>query len=319
MTNWNDLILLIAEALAFIKLVHVTAGVYFWEFVLNFDYEYSVITGKRKFNRTVPIYLICRWSTLVAMIMHLLAVDNADEISCQAWATATFIFAYLAFQSASCLIILRIYALWKKNRIVLVTTIAFSLANTAAFFYNIAITRAYRAVSFCDVDHILETRITIFSSFITDLVLLSLMLIGVLRWKHARQTGGIWRVMYTQGLIYVVVVTLADIPPVVLISLNLNDVMSGIFMVPSMIIMSIGALRMYRGLVDSAALNGSPAGVVGIKGLSTKEEIFARPTGCREQDRVVGASLDSHGSSPNSQRMLVMKRQDVESFGSETV
>jgi hypothetical protein len=83
--------------------------------------------------------------------------------------------------------------------------------------------------------------------------------------------------------------------------------------------MSIGALRMYRGLVDSAALNGSPAGVVGVKGLSTKEEIFARPTGCREQDRVVGATLESHGSSPNSQRLLVKKRQDIESFDSETV
>jgi hypothetical protein len=106
------------------------------------------------------------------------------------------------------------YALWKKNRIILVITIAVSLANTVAFFYSlclspsvlylltqwsdIAITRAYRTASFCDVDHILETRITIFSSFITDLVLLSLMMIGILRWKHARQTGGIWRVMYTQ-------------------------------------------------------------------------------------------------------------------------
>jgi hypothetical protein len=29
------------------------------------------------------LYLICRWSTLVAMVMHLLAVDNADEINCQ--------------------------------------------------------------------------------------------------------------------------------------------------------------------------------------------------------------------------------------------
>src|SRR5579863_4638098 len=63
---------------------------------------------------------------------------------------------------------------------------------------DIAISRARRTANYCDVDHILDTRITIFSSFITDLVFLSLMLIGVLRWKHARQMGGIWRVMYTQ-------------------------------------------------------------------------------------------------------------------------
>ena len=82
--------------------------------------------------------------------------------------------------------------------------------------------------------------------------------------------------------------------------------------------MSIGALRMYRGLVDSAALNGSQARVVCAKGLSTKEEIFARPTAYREQDGAGGATLDPSCSSPNSQRILVIKRQDVESFGSET-
>jgi len=63
---------------------------------------------------------------------------------------------------------------------------------------DIAISRAHRTANFCDVDHILDTRITIYSSFITDLTYLSLMLIGVLRWKHARQMGGIWRVMYSQ-------------------------------------------------------------------------------------------------------------------------
>jgi hypothetical protein len=84
------------------------------------------------------------------------------------------------------------------------------------------------------------------------------------------------------------------------------------------IIMSIGALRMYRGLVESAALNRSPARVVRAKGLSTKEEIFVRPTACCEQDGAGGAALDPSCSTPNSQRILVIKRQDIESFGSET-
>jgi hypothetical protein len=29
------------------------------------------------------IYVTCRWFTLVSMILHLLGVDNADEIDCQ--------------------------------------------------------------------------------------------------------------------------------------------------------------------------------------------------------------------------------------------
>jgi len=61
-----------------------------------------------------------------------------------------------------------------------------------------SISRAHREGIFCEVDHIADIRITILSSLITDVVLLSLMLIGVLRWKKARLTGGIWQVMYQQ-------------------------------------------------------------------------------------------------------------------------
>ena len=44
-----------------------------------------------------------------------------------------------------------------------------------------------------------DVRISVIAVFIADLVLLSLMLFGVLRWEQARLTGGgIWQVMYTQ-------------------------------------------------------------------------------------------------------------------------
>lgn len=50
----------------------------------------------------------------------------------------------------------------------------------------------------CAIRRTQHTVISILSTFITDLVLLSLMLIGVLRWKEARQKGGVWWVLYTQ-------------------------------------------------------------------------------------------------------------------------
>jgi hypothetical protein len=73
-----------------------------WEFVLNFDYECSIITGKRKFKWAVPvrttlslydtatlhtvglqIYLACRWSTLLAVIIHLINLDTSNGINCK--------------------------------------------------------------------------------------------------------------------------------------------------------------------------------------------------------------------------------------------
>jgi hypothetical protein len=62
----------------------------------------------------------------------------------------------------------------------------------------VAITRVHRIRAVCEIKTIMNTRITFFASYTAELVLLTLMLSGVLRWKEARQRDGIWRLMYTQ-------------------------------------------------------------------------------------------------------------------------
>jgi hypothetical protein len=44
----------------------------------------------------------------------------------------------------------------------------------------------------------LKNRIPLLSLLVTDVVLLTLMLFGVLHWKAAHLRGGIWGLMYTQ-------------------------------------------------------------------------------------------------------------------------
>lgn len=322
MTNWQSILVELAEANALIKLVHVTVGVYLWEFVLNFDYEYSLITGKRKLNRTVPLYLGCRWSTLLAVIFQLVGFDKPGKLNCEALVITSFVFAYFSFLSASGLIILRIYALWEHKRIVLVLTFVVWLANTAAFVYNMAITRAQQIGNFCVVDHIVDIRVTATSTLLTDFTFLALMLVGILRWKQARMMGGIWRVMYQQGLIWVVIVTLADVPPVIFLALNLNEPMDQMFMVPGMVMMSIGALRMYRTLVDGVVLNSTVVGV-SAKALSAKSEIkFASPShmSSRDEDTRIGNGglLDTIGSNTTPHRIVFTTKNDEESLDHES-
>lgn len=50
--------------------------------------------------------------------------------------------------------------------------------------------------------HTVHNRIGILSTCITDLVLLSLMLFGSLRWKDARRSGGIAQLLYRQVSLY---------------------------------------------------------------------------------------------------------------------
>ncbi|KAI9462185.1 hypothetical protein F5148DRAFT_1286458 [Russula earlei] len=310
MTNWKDPLLQLAECLALIKLVHVLAGLYIWEFILNLDFEISVLMGKRKFARTLPLYVGCRWCTLAAIIIQLVGINMSTQIDCKALVIFAFIFAYLSFLFAAGLVILRIYALWERSMTVLLLSSALWIANTVAFIYNAVVARGRRVGEFCEVDHLVETRVAILSTFTTDLVLLALMLSGVLRWKEGRQKGGIWWVLYKQGLLWVLVFTLADIPPVILIILNLNGASHEpgtfvgwnvigktltkrptstpqMFMVPGMIVMSIGALRMHRGLVNSPALNSTlSAEAAGGKGPSTMTEIrfgSSSPPNSREE------------------------------------
>jgi len=225
---------------------------------LNLDYDFAIITGKRKLTRTAPLYIACRWCTLVIVILQFLSFDAPQLLDCQALVTGLFTFGTFSYLFGSPLILLRIYALWQGNRVVVAITSTFWLANAVTYVYAIATTSGRRVGGFCRVGHILRTRLFIFSTFLSDLVFLAFMLAGVLRWKEPRMKGGIWWLLYTQGLAWVVAFALADVPPVVFIFLNLNDAMNRMFPFPSLIVMAIAALRTYQGLVNSTTYNGSP-------------------------------------------------------------
>jgi len=98
------------------------------------------------------------------------------------------------------------------------------------------------------------------------------MLRGVLRWKIDGEMGGIWWVLFTQGLAWVVIFTVAEVPPVVFISLNLNDAMDRMFTFPVMVVMTVAASRMYLGLVNSSAFHSPPV-TASTNGRSTVMEI----------------------------------------------
>ena len=56
----------------------------------------------------------------------------------------------------------------------------------------------YWTGNLCGVRDAEQNKVGIFSTFITDILLLALMLVGVLRWREARQRGSIWWLLYAQ-------------------------------------------------------------------------------------------------------------------------
>lgn len=232
--------------------------------MLNLTHEYSIITGKRKLTRASLLYMGCRWCTLVFVILEFMELNGTRGLNCQAFITADFTFACLSFLFASALVILRIYALWERKKAVFIITTAIWCANAASYSYTVTVMRAHRSGGYCVLSHrdILHTRISVISTFLTDLVLLILMFTGILRWRKTHAGSSIWLLLYTQGLAWVAVFTLVEIPPMIFTLLNLNDVMDLMFMASSAILTTVGASRMYLWLVNSAAFTSPPVGAV---------------------------------------------------------
>jgi len=84
--------------------------------------------------------------------------------------------------------------------------------------------------------------------------LLALMLSGLRRYGEAGMFG-LWRFLYNQGLFWLALVTIAEIPPTVFIILNLNDYLNLMFQVPELIMMAVGASRIYRCLADYTCMS----------------------------------------------------------------
>ncbi|KAF8273282.1 hypothetical protein EI94DRAFT_1297673 [Lactarius quietus] len=212
---WQNPVRILEDYVVFIKFIHVLGGVYIWEFVSNLDFEYSILTGKRKLTWTSPLYLGCRWSSLSLVIVQFIGLDTSYEINCQGVVFLTFTFAYLSLMFASALISLRVIALWEHNKIIVAVTLASWLANIAIYVYSTVTSRGYRTGSECAIQDTYHSRISIFSTLASDFLLLTLMIIGLLRWKEALQSGGIFQLMYAQGLAWVLVVVLGEVLPAV--------------------------------------------------------------------------------------------------------
>jgi len=253
MLNYDDFFVIAADFWALVKFWHALDGLYIWEFVTTLDYEWSIIQKRRPYRWTIWLYSITRVATLVALINNMIGFDVDRPINCQLWVTFELIFAYLAFAAASLLIVLRVIAVWNRNRIVSAISLAIWATNVGFLIHGI--TRLHGAWSplttTCLVPNTTASELNIVVSLITDSLLLIIMLIGLYRWRlEEGSTGSFGRLLWTQGIIWLFLATIAYVPPVVVIALNLNAPFNLMFQTPALITMSIAATRLYRSLSD---------------------------------------------------------------------
>ncbi|KAI0278980.1 hypothetical protein BC826DRAFT_1113124 [Russula brevipes] len=258
---------------SFVKLLHTVAGLYIWEFVTTLDYEWSIFCGRRPYRWTIWIYSFTRVATLIAVILAIVAFDAKLPHTCQAFVTTHGVFAYLALVTAQFLIVLRIFAIWNRRRVVVATSIGVWVTNTVLLIQTVSRIRSETASpDSCTPKNIQITKINLISTLVTDVALLLIMLIGLLQlrvkgvgmlslgqllwnqgvvWLCIATATGALPVVYPPGLLTVVLFTYFTSQIFVYLDLN-GKPLRIMFQLPALasVAISIAATRMYRSLTD---------------------------------------------------------------------
>ncbi|KAI0043867.1 hypothetical protein FA95DRAFT_1609045 [Auriscalpium vulgare] len=238
MKNWKGPSVVLATEQAFVRLSHVLLGLILWEIVTTCDYDIDVLRGRRRYLPTFWIYFTCRLSMAVSLIILIITKDVAGLNNCTAWDASTYVFGYLSLGLASSLILLRIFAVWRRQ-------LAVVAVSTFLWAASIAL----------NIRYIVIVRSDGIGIIISDLGLLVIMLVGVL--KHHRDMpaaprgfGGLWSLLWHQGVIWLGLAATVEVPTLVFIILNLNDPWDVMFEIVTLATLSISATRMYRVLTD---------------------------------------------------------------------
>ncbi|KAF8498242.1 hypothetical protein F5888DRAFT_233792 [Russula emetica] len=253
MVNYKDPHTIARDYTALIHLHHVFIGLFLWEFFTTLGYEWDVIRGHRPYRRTIWIYTLARVATLLTLVDEMIGLYDTSRIDCQVYATFGNILPNTAFGAASLLIVLRIMAIWNREKIIIL--IAMGVWVTDVTFLIIGFVRARDSWSNeldgCILLNPESIKPNFMGSLIADVVLLLIMLVGLLRLRFgAGDALGLERVLWKQGLIWLLIAIVFEIPPTVFICLDLNEPLSYIFQVPNLIAMTIASTRMYRSLMD---------------------------------------------------------------------
>jgi len=231
----------------FVKVMHACAGIYIWEFVTTLDFEWEVYTGRRPWRWSFVVYVAARVLALICIILSLVGFNLTRQFNCNTWVRLVLFTAWFGASSASFLLVLRGIAIWGRDIRVVVLTGLVWLANLGGSFY--ALTQGHTewspALHGCVISGTYEFSGSILINFVQDFVLLSVMIYGVL---HKRNATYLWKMLYFQGLIWILAAVMTELPSVALGFKNINDAWNMMFQYPHLTLMVITSSRVYRDL-----------------------------------------------------------------------
>lgn len=270
----------------------VLLGIFFWEILVTSAFDWSIISGKRKFRWPMIAYFISR----VAVGLHIMALvvngQGTEVIPCDRQVWILKITDAIAIWASSILLILRTLAVWGSDRRVLGVLMLLSAGLIVVYCltwqpsvnkFNGRGCVILKSVS----NRILLTEFTYTMCF--DLFITVLTIVKLWSW---RAQGGISRLLLENGMAYFVFATAGNLVQAVLPALNLSGLMNVIFLPVAMMISVIASTRVYiRLLTHDDHKHGAYSGYTG------NSTSFNARTGPATTDRG-GASMPTFPAAP---------------------
>ncbi|KAI0316921.1 hypothetical protein OF83DRAFT_1124073 [Amylostereum chailletii] len=208
---------------------------------------------RRAFPSTCfPFFLFCRRGSL-----------SLTTSSLQAWMIFVSLFIDAAYALSTFMVVIRIAAIWDKNRPVMFVAVVAWSSVLGIYLRNIispsasnsdlakSLPKSFATCITLDSAQARETSIVTLSSY---LVLLFIMMVGLQRTRGASPLA-MWNMLYRQGLVWLALALISEVTVIIIISSNIGPIVDMLIQMPRVLITSLGATHMYRALYNFSAMN----------------------------------------------------------------
>ncbi|VDB84999.1 unnamed protein product [Peniophora sp. CBMAI 1063] len=262
MVNWREAATERAELAGMEAMSLVLIGIYLHEMACSLKFDLRLMATARDGSSDSVLakcvkatYLGCRHSVLIAAILELYMVFRSGRgaIPCYGIMKVSAGTAALSSTCCSALIAARTMVVWNWDA--RITTLV-SAVCLAALVTDIRVVvmlfSSYDTVScFCTLTDESANLPNILALLVCDFVLLVCLLAGLYRWHHPTKGSrgfSLWSVLWMQGVLYLIIASVTEVPALVFLFLNLNTAMDIIFTRPLIVLLVLAATRFHRSL-----------------------------------------------------------------------
>ncbi|KAJ3875907.1 hypothetical protein F5051DRAFT_441994 [Lentinula edodes] len=240
MVDWSDSQEIMRDTLAFDRVVFCFLGVTLWELFSTWDFEWSLLRGRRKLRwplgmihrhricwlseMLIVFFFLSRYCILLAFVGIIVSLSVTTRINCGALYVFNSWAGNMTLLCSSTSLMLRTIALWERKLTVVVPLGLLCVAFWAILYRTMFIVRAdwsdiARSCVVTSTEPSL-LNVTFFFTMGFDFVILVYTYVALVT-KHTARTD-LWKLLFHDGLVYFLVTFCANCIPAVFNVLNLN-------------------------------------------------------------------------------------------------